>query len=107
MQNKLLMQNNCRWLVPVQVITAPAGSGGFDSSVLLNIDEQLRDENRYDRCWEQRAQTSHCMAPMGYPLPSSRFPEGMRHAHAHSPATYQTNTSSSASSHHAAPVLDA
>jgi hypothetical protein len=34
-----------------QVVTAPAGQGGgFDSSVLLNIGEQLRDENRYDRC---------------------------------------------------------
>ena len=34
----------------MQVITAPAGSGGFDSSILLNVGEQLRDENRYDRC---------------------------------------------------------
>jgi hypothetical protein len=36
--------------VRVQVVTAPAGYGGLDSSVLLNIGEQLRDENRYDRC---------------------------------------------------------
>ena len=39
----------------VQVVTAPAGNGGLDSSVLLNIGEQLRDENRYDRYRASRA----------------------------------------------------
>ena len=48
----------------LQVITAPPGSGGLDSSVLLNIDEQLRDENRYDRCSAARACAT--AQPKGY-----------------------------------------
>lgn len=32
-----------------QIVTAPAGGGGLDASLLL-AEEQLRPENRYDRC---------------------------------------------------------